>query len=71
MKKIVLLVFLLCTISCTAENKKPESVTNCGGGTIKKIKYEGHDYLVYHGFGDGICHSESCRYCDSINRLNK
>ncbi len=76
MKKIILLIAAMLTLSACDTSKTYEPITNSKGITeqlissdvttnIKKITIEGHEYLVfeqsvYCGMSIAVVHSESC-----------
>jgi hypothetical protein len=62
MKKLALVfVVALGFTSCSHDVESFREYNITGVTSIKIMKIEGHDYLIYDGFKQGgICHSESC-----------
>lgn len=79
MKKLILLSLLLCLGAkdgCEPPPTlpAPDSTRIPGVGLLKKMLFEGHDYIIVEFSGNesggAICHSESC-FCKKQQRIEK
>lgn len=74
MKKIILILVTLFTISCGQDKQIIGIPTNgdpviINGCSIIVVDYSGHEYLVFHtgGYNGSVIHSESCKYCKNTD----
>lgn len=64
MKKILILLAIICFCRCTSSHQQVESsnVEYTSVGKMQYIMYDGHEYLIWNFTVEkgGICHSPKC-----------
>ena len=54
MKRALILLLVVC--GCSSENV--ETIGFSGDKSVRVLKHDGHDYIIFEG--GGVVHSESC-----------
>ena len=64
MKKILVLLIILFSVSCLHETKQSTILEKSfvqGVGYIKYVEFDGHEYVkFYNGNHGSVCHSPNC-----------
>jgi len=61
MNKLMIIV-IMATMFCGCNDNQIKTTKGTNIGSIEKIEFEGHAYLVRNGYRrGGICHDENCK----------